>query len=722
MPVLDILLPIALDQTYSYRSAGALAPGTVVRVPLGKQEAIGVVWDAPDGAGMRGDNLKEIIAPLDWPAMAAPLRRFIDRLSQYTLQPRGMVMRMALRNPDAEADAERPILGVRLTGKEPSRPTPARLRVVEAASGGVAWRKTELSRQASVSTGVIDGLIDDGVLETFIVERRPVARVLDPAFFDPKLSPEQAEAAEALRQAVRERRFSATLLEGVTGSGKTEVYFEAVGEALRQGRQSLILLPEIALTAEFLARFAARFGDAPCAWHSHLGEGRRGRAYKAIADGEVMVVAGARSALMLPYRDLGLIIIDEEHEAAYKQDDGVSYHARDMGVLRASIEGAAVMLASATPSIESRVNADRGRYQHLLLPQRHAGRPMPKLEAVDLRRDGPKRGEWIAPRVEAEIRAVLERGEQALLFLNRRGFAPLTLCRACGHRWQCPNCSASLVDHRFRRALVCHHCGHTERRPPSCTECGTEDSLAACGPGIERLAEEAAQKFPDYRRISLSSDFPGGTERLKQELEAVASGEFPLVIGTQLIAKGHNFPNVTLAVVIDADVGLASGDPRAGERTFQLLQQVTGRAGRGDKPGRGLLQSYQPDHPVLKALLSGNTERFYAEEIAQRREAELPPFGRMAGLIVSGADKAETEKHARALALAAHGLGSAAIRVLGPAEAPIAMIRGRHRIRLLLRGPREADIQGFIRNMLAAAPKPRGSVRVAVDIDPMNFM
>ncbi len=722
MPVVDILLPIALDQAYSYRSSVDLAPGDVVRVPLGRQETIGVVWDRTEGENTRGDNLKEVIAKLNWPAMPEPLRRFIDRLSQYTMQPRGMVMRMALRNPDSEADVERPKIGVRISGKAPDRPTPARLRVMMAAEGGMGWQKAELARQASVSNGVIDGLIDDGALETYVMERLPVAHPLDPDFARPDLSEAQNAAGMVLAQSVRTGGFSTTLLEGVTGSGKTEVYFEAIAEALRIGRQALILMPEIALTAQFLTRFEQRFGGRPCAWHSHVGEGKRGRAYKAIAEGEVRVVAGARSALMLPYKSLGLIIIDEEHEAAYKQDDGVSYHARDMAVLRGMIEEATVVLASATPSIESKVNADRGRSHHLTLPTRFGERAMPLLSAIDMRREGPRRGEWIAPRLESEIRQALERGEQALLFLNRRGFAPLTLCRACGHRWQCPNCSAWLVEHRFRRALICHHCGHTERTPRACVECSTEDSLTACGPGVERLAEEVAQKFPEHQRITLSSDFPGGADRLRQELDAVANGEFPIVIGTQLIAKGHNFPGVTLAAVIDADVGLASGDPRAAERTFQLLQQVTGRAGRGDRPGKGILQSYQPEHPVMRALLSGDSAKFYKEEIALRRDAELPPFGRLAGIIVSGADKLEAEKHARMLSLSAHAIDHPSIRPLGPAEAPIAMIRGRHRFRLLIRGPREADIQSFIRTMIESAPKPRGSVRVYVDIDPMSFM
>jgi primosomal protein N' (replication factor Y) len=456
-----------------------------------------------------------------------------------------------------------------------------------------------------------------------------------------------------------------------------------------------------------------------------------------VATGEVKVVAGARSALFLPFTDLATLIVDEEHEAAYKQDDGVSYHARDMAVVRGRIEKAAVVLASATPSIETRVNAEQGRYKHVKLASRFAGRAMPDLAAVDLRREAAPRGKWISPRLASATEETLSRGEQALLFLNRRGYAPLTLCRACGHRFQCPNCTAWLVEHRFRKALVCHHCGHIERRSEICPECETPDSLTACGPGIERLAEEVAELFPDVRTLVLSSDFPGGTERLRRELDDIAQGACDIIIGTQLVAKGHNFPLLSLVGVIDADVGLSSGDPRAAERTFQLLQQVTGRAGRFDKAGRALVQTWQPEHPVIKALLSGSAERFYAEETEQRLHAGLPPFGRLAALIVSGKDRASAEAHARALVNAAHALPQTEkwilaaaggiprddeIMLLGPAEAPIAVIRGRHRFRLLVRAPRSADLQGFLRAMLGTAPAERGGVRVVVDVDPQSFL
>ncbi len=724
--IAEIALPIGIEQPYSYMiPAGmALEVGACVRVPLGTRETFGLVWEVRRGTA--GGNLKSILAKTTLPPLRPEMLRFIARISDYTLAPVGMVARMAMRDPEAEAH-EAPKFGVRLTGKPPGRMTPARARLIEAAKGGLVFRKRDLAERAACSTGVIDALVDDGVFDIVALAREARANALDPAGRAPVLSGDQSQNADALRTAVGAGGFSPFLLEGVTGSGKTEVYFEAVAAALEAGRQVLILLPEIALTPEFLARFEARFGGQPGAWHSGIAPGRRDRLWHAVADGEARVVVGARSALFLPFCALGLIIVDEEHEAAFKQDDQVRYNARDMAVLRAQIEACPVVLASATPSIESRVNVLQGRYRHLVLPDRAGGRSMPEIGAIDLRIDPPDPGKFLSPRLVHAAAEALGRGEQVLFFLNRRGYAPLTLCRACGHRWQCSHCDAWLVEHRFRRALVCHHCGHTERRPTTCVACGAEESLTACGPGVERIAEEVAEAFPDIRRITLSSDFPGGTERLRNELAAVAGKEFPIIIGTQLIAKGHNFPHLTLAAVVDADIGLVSNDPRAAERTFQLLAQVTGRAGRGDRPGRGLLQTYQPTHPVIAALLSGDHERFYAEEIAARRAAGLPPYGRLASLVVSARERPAAEAHARLLAQAGHreiralALPANEAALLGPADPPMALLRGRHRVRLILKTARRVNMQGLIRAMLREAGTPKQGARVDVDIDPMSF-
>jgi primosomal protein N' (replication factor Y) len=715
-----VLVPMPAERPYTYAVPKGMrvVPGSIVRVPLGPRQVAGIVWDG-EVENIDARKLRPIEQVFDCPPITEPMRRFVDWVAQYTLSPPGMVARMLLRAPEA-FDPEPWIEGLQHTGAEPDRMTSARARVLDAADGGLAWTRSGLAHAAGVSSTVIDGLKAQGVFETVMIPPRPVVAAPEPGYAAPELMPDQKAAADMLRTGVAASEFGVTLLDGVTGSGKTEVYFEAVAATLEQGKQVLILLPEIALTHAFLERFQDRFGAKPGEWHSDLPPRMREKVWRQVTEGTLKVVAGARSALFLPFKDLGLIVVDEEHDPAYKQEDRVFYNARDMAVVRAHIGGFPVVLASATPSVESRVNAEQRRYARAVLSGRFAEAALPHLKAVDMRRAPPARGGFLSPMLLDEMRRTLERQEQSLLFLNRRGYAPLTLCRVCGHRFGCPVCSAWLVEHRFRGQLVCHHCGHNEKRPDACPECGTFDHLVACGPGVERIAEEVVQHFPEARAIVLSSDMMGGVRRLRLELEAIAKGEADIVIGTQLVAKGHNFPNMTLVGVVDADLGLANGDPRAAERTFQLLSQVTGRAGRTGKKSHGLLQTYQPDHPVMQAIVSGNAETFYLREIAERERAVLPPFGRLAGVIVSAASRAEAEGHARALRRAAPQ--AADIFVLGPAEAPLSLIAGRHRFRLLIQGERRADMQGFVRAMLVAGPKVRGSVRVQVDIDPQSFL
>lgn len=715
----DVLVPVAVDSPYTYRVPDgiALSPGDIVAVPLGARRVIGCVWPGGRSQVPANAKLKSISAPLDAPPLSGELVKFIDWVANYTLAPRGMVLRMALKF-DEQGEAAR--TGVRLSGPPPKRLTAARERVLSLMADGLVRSKADAAREAGVTPSVINGLLDEGSLEIVELPPEPVAKNPDPEFFVPELLPAQATAAATLREAVRADKFSTHLLDGVTGSGKTETYFEAVGEAIKAGRQVLILLPEIALTNQFLDRFADRFGVRPAEWHSQVPARRRARTWDAVAKGEVAVVAGARSALFLPFRDLGLIVIDEEHDPAYKQEDGVHYHARDMAVVRGSLAGAPVVLSSATPSIESEVNARRGRYGRLSLPERFSGSAIPPLEAIDLRSEGPAKGRWIAPKLEAEVRETIKRGEQALLFLNRRGYAPLTLCRTCGHRMRCPNCETWLVEHRYRQQLACHHCGYAARSPDACPKCESRDSFVACGPGVERLEEEARTLFPEARTQVLSSDLSGGVERMRAELDAITRGEVDVIIGTQLVAKGHHFPSLALVGVIDADLGLGYGDPRAAERTFQLLHQVVGRAGREEAAGKGLLQTHQPEHPVMQALIAGDRDSFYSQEIAAREGVGLPPFGRLASLIVSAKDGPAAEAHARRLAAAAPR--DEQVRILGPAEAPLALIRGRRRWRLLAKSPRNYDLSGYLRDWLAAGPKPAGSLQVTVDVDPQSFL
>jgi primosomal protein N' (replication factor Y) len=720
--IVEVLVPVALDHTYSYGVPDGLElePGDLVGVPLGASDTLAVVWTKDPAFDPRLDNrLKQVEGKLDYPPLTPELRKFIDWVADYTLTARGTVLRMCLRM-GTQLGPERVRVGVRLLGPPPARMTAARQRVLALLHDGLARQKGEAAEEAGVSVGVIDALIDEGTLETLALPPAPVARPPDPAHAIPDFSEAQGAGGEALRASISKSGFSVTLIDGVTGSGKTEVYFEAVAENVRQGRQSLILMPEIALTGQFLDRFTQRFGSRPAEWHSELPPRKRARTWSAVAAGEVSVIAGARSALFLPYANLGLIVVDEEHDPAYKQEDGARYHARDMAVVRARIADIPIVLASATPSIETEVNARRGRYQRIKLPERFGGQSLPAIEAIDLRREPPPRGRYIAPRLANEIKLSLERNEQALLFLNRRGYAPLTLCRSCGYRFACPNCDAWLVDHRFRRRLVCHHCGFAMPAPDACPHCKAAQSFVACGPGVERLEEEVASAFAGARVLMLSSDLVTSLERMREELKSVADGHVDIIIGTQVVAKGHHFPKLNLVGIIDADLGLTNGDPRAAERSFQLLHQVAGRAGRAEGLGRGFLQTHQPDHPVMKALIAQDREAFYAAEIAAREKSSYPPFGRLASLLVSAGDAHSAENFARKLVAAAPHIDQ--VRLLGPAEAPLAVIRGRYRFRILAKSPRAFDLSDYLRGWLAHAAKPKGNLKLEVDVDPQSFL
>lgn len=718
-----VLVPLPPGQAFDYAVPEGWpvpAPGRLVRVPFGRSETIGVVWEAsPEDPGPA--TLRPLLAVLDVPPLGEGMRRFLDRAADYTLTPPGLMLRMALRCPGLGAPSAEQEALVAVPGAEPGTPVRARVLAALAERGGLPTGASELARAAGVSAGIPRAMVAAGLLARRAVSRDGPYPPLDPLAATTTLSPAQTEATSTLGAAVRAGCYSATLLKGVTGSGKTEVYLEAVAACLRAGRQALVLLPEIALTGAFRDRLARRFGAAPPEWHAGITGAERRRLWHAVARGEAPVVIGARSALFLPYARLGLIVVDEEHDAAYKQEDGVHYHARDMAVLRASIEGVPVVLVSATPSLETWVNAQSGRYARLDLPQRFGPASLPRIGLVDLRRDGPAPGRWIAPPLARAIEDRLSRGEQSLMFLNRRGYAPLTTCRACGHLFECPDCDARLVEHRFRNRLVCHQCGHSEPLPAACPACGVMDRLAAVGPGVERLAEEAADRFPGARLALLSSDTAGGPEALRAQIEAIAAGEADLVIGTQIVAKGHNFPLLTLVGVVDADLGLQNGDLRAAERTFQLLRQVSGRAGRADRPGEALIQTVAPEHPVMQAMLAGDEEAFLRREADARRAADAPPFGRLAAAILSGPNEAAVWAAAQRLAAATAPIEAIGGRVFGPVAAPIARIRGRFRVRFLVKAQRGVALQPALRAWVAAA-KTKASVRLDLDVDPQSFL
>ena len=716
---MSVLIPLALFSAYDYVAPRELAlqAGDFVRVPLGKRLVIGVVWG--DGsAEIDVAKLKPIVARLDLPPLPEVSRRFIDWVAGYSMAPLGAVLRMAMSVPDA-LEPERVIKAWALqsggANEKAAKMTASRARVIEALQDGPPRAATDLARAASVSPGVIADMGRLGLLRSVALPLPAPFGKPDGDFAGPDLSLAQQAAATAL--AALEPGVS--LLDGVTGSGKTEVYFEAVAACLRAGRQALVLLPEIALSAQWLERFAERFGAGPAQWHSELTGLERRLTWRAVLNGEARVVVGARSALFLPFADLGLIVVDEEHETAFKQEDGVIYQARDMAVVRGHLAKIPVVLASATPSLETVINVQQGRYRALDLPDRHGGALLPAISLVDLRRDKPARGSWLSPSLKTAVGETLAAGEQVLLFLNRRGYAPLTICRDCGHRMQCPSCTAWLVEHRYSQRLQCHHCGYQTRTPPACPACGARDSFAACGPGVERLAEEAAMLFPDARRLVLTSDTISGPAKAAELIRMVRDHEVDLILGTQIIAKGHNFPNLTLVGVVDADLGLNGGDLRAAERTYQLLHQVAGRAGRAQKPGKVLIQTYDSSRPVMQALKDHDRARLLEIEADDRRLSGMPPFGRLAALIISGRDEAAVETQVQAMARLAPRIEG--VSVLGPAPAPLAMLRGRHRRRFLLKSRREVALQPIIRTWTKGLKWP-GDLRLQIDIDPYSFL
>ncbi len=679
-----------------------------------------MAWEAerlPSDAEVGDNRLRPLLGVVDVPPLAAPLRRLIEWTAAYYLAPPASVVRMALASTSA-LEGARTATEYRATGHVPPRLTPQREQALERI-GDRQGLIRELASIADVSDAVIRGLVKAGALEPVIVDIDSAYPQPDPAFGPPALADAQQAAADTLIANVAEHAFHPVLLDGVTGSGKTEVYFEAVAEAIRAGRQTLVLLPEIALTEPFLKRFHDRFGCEPVAWHSGLRSTQRRRAWRAIASGEALVTVGARSALFLPYRNLGLIVVDEAHETSFKQEEGVHYHARDVAVMRGKFEACPVILASATPAIETRQQVALGRYAELKLPGRYGAAEMPTIEPIDLIQHPPERGRWIAPKLVTALEETLAKGEQSLLFLNRRGYAPLTLCRTCGHRFQCPNCTAWMVEHRLTRRLACHHCGHVMPTPRACPECKEEDSLVACGPGVERIADEVTALFPQAKTAVVTSDTIWSPAKAAEFVGRMEAGDIDIVVGTQLVTKGYHFPNLTLVGVIDADLGLEGGDLRAAERTFQQIRQVSGRAGRGAKPGHVFIQTHSPKAQVMQALITGDADAFYEAETEARRDAGAPPFGRYAAIVVSSEEQACANEVARLVARNAPQVEGMA--VYGPAPAPLAMLRGRHRYRLLVHARRALDVQDVIRDWLGALDWP-AKARVTVDVDPYNFL
>ena len=694
--------------------------GAFVEVPLGPRKVLGVVWGK--GAGdFDYAKVRSVMRVLDVAPMREEMREFLTRAADYTLTPMSAMLRLATRAPGlGDAPSMRTVY--RLGSAEPTRVTEARTKVLEVLCdyGGLSFTLGELAEMAGVGTSVVKGLVKQGAVSEEDAPRDVPYPRLDPDYGGKELSADQADGAEVLRAALRTDAYGTTLLKGVTGSGKTEVYLEAVAECLRIGRQALVLLPEIALSGEFINRVEARFGFKPAEWHSGVTMTERRRCWKMVGQGAAQLIVGARSALFLPFQNLGLIVVDEEHDTSYKQEDGVLYNARDMAVLRAAINGAQVVLASATPSLESWANVEAGKYTRLVLSSRYGPAVMPKMSAIDMRAEDLPGGKWVSPTLRDAIAERMERGEQSLIFLNRRGYAPVTLCRACGNQIGCDQCDARMVEHRFLNRLMCHQCGETKPMPKVCPHCDAEDKLSAVGPGVERMGEEITALFPDARVAVLSSDLYGSARAMKAHIEQISQGGTDIIIGTQLVAKGHNFPLLTLVGVIDADLGLQGSDLRAAERTFQLMRQVAGRAGRAEKQGEALLQTYQPEHAVIRAILVGDEEKFWATEAGERKAAGVPPYGRMAGIILSSPSVDDVFNLGAEMARRDGPLRQIGAQVYGPAPAPIARVRGRHRVRLLVKADKAAPLQKALAAWAAQFRLPTNT-RLSIDIDPQSF-
>ena len=721
MKVASVLLPLPLPEAFDYGVPDdwELDIGDHVVVPLGPRRVRGLVQEIREVTGSNR-RLREVEERLDVPSVPPSAMAFLDWAARWTLTPPGEMAFLATRGlwsppPRAERRLRR------VAGRNPARPTEARSRALAVLGDDEAASMADLARAAGVSAGVIKGLMDEGVLEVAEIQPALPFGVQDPEFSATQLSADQAAAARRLAGAIDSRTFAPVLLDGVTGSGKTEVYLEAVAHLLRQepDAQVLILLPEIALTQALMRRIEARFGAPPAEWHSSVPPPVRRQVWEGVRSGEARLVVGARSALFLPFQSLRMIVVDEEHDGSFKQEQGIVYHARDLAVARASQSQALVVLASATPSLETLANAEQGRYDWVRLAARHGAAVLPDIDLIDLRATPPDKGRWLSPPLVEAMVETLAKGEQSLLFLNRRGYAPVVLCRACGERMTAPDSDSWLVEHRYTGRLVCHLTGFSMPKPSHCPACGAADSLVSIGPGVERIAEEAAERFPEARIEVFSSDTVPDAAAARDLVRRMTEGEIDILVATQAAAKGHNFPNLTLVGVVDADLGLKGGDLRAAERTFQLLIQAAGRAGRADRPGRALLQTWLPEHPVMQALKAMDRDAFTQAEGDGRRLMGLPPYGRLAALIVSSADAETLDRIC--LDLARRIPTAERVEVYGPADAPLALVRGRRRKRFLVRADRDVDVQAYLRAWLAEFKVP-ASVRLRVDVDPYSFL
>lgn len=712
----SVLLPLPLNDPFDYASPFPLKPGTLVKVPFGSRELYGIVWEGHTSSSPK--TLKHIHNAFENVQLPAVTLKFIEWVSEYTMASKGQILKMTLAAPEAFEMKGEALYGL---VKRPQRMTPKRQKILE--FFGIHPAPLPLSDIAeilNISEGIIKGLIKENVLNQQ-GERPweiPGSRTSQPPQ-KPQLSLDQLVAAEDIKKNLDSHSFQTFLLEGVTGSGKTEVYFETIDYVLQSGGQALVMLPEIALSTQWLERFANRFGFQPAIWHSGLGKSQRKSSFRTILEGRTSVIVGARSSLFLPFSDLKLIIVDEEHDGSYKQEEGAIYNARDMAVLRARLSQATCVLASATPSLETELNVQSGKYRHIHLSDRYGGAELPQVQLIDLRKHKSKSQQWISAPLREALQETLSRGEQAMLFLNRRGYAPLTLCQSCGDRIMCPHCTVSLVQHKSFDKLLCHHCGFLTRLPSKCPICQEEGTYSPIGPGVERVYEELQTFLSKARCGLMTSDHLTTQKQIFELVQKIQNHEVDVLIGTQIMAKGHHFPLLTLVGIVDGDSALSGTDLRASEKSFQLLHQVAGRSGREKRRGQVLLQTHGPEHPVMQALVNQDRSTFFALESEQRMLLGFPPYGRLAALILSGKRADEVQKIARLLAK--HFPLTEKAELLGPAPAPLSILRGNHRWRLLLKTAKDYPPQPLLKFWLSKIELP-SSVKLQIDIDPYSFL
>ena len=726
MAVYGILLPLVFDDVFDYSFHEDLKLGQMVLVPFGREEHVGIVYKIGKSANIDDKKIKPIKQVINLPLISHKVIMFIEKVANYNFAPKGLVLKMVLGQKTNQLPKQKvQLLGLNIKDKnlDGIRITENRRAVFEFLSNEKEFEKELIIEKTGVSEAVINAMIKSGFLykkDILINEESELQKINLNKHVE--LTYEQQNASDILIKKVN-NGFSATLLDGVTGSGKTEVYFEAVAEALSLNKQVLVLVPEISLTTQWLKRFEKRFGVTPYIWHSEVSIKDKAKTWKAVSLNNAKVVVGARSSLFLPYADLGIIVVDESHDHSFKQESLVNYQGRDMAVLRAHLEQIPIILSTATPDLETIVNVEEEKYDIVKLRKRYAKATLPEIKIIDIKKDKPQKGSWgvsfIAPTLVDELKNNLERGEQSMLFLNRRGYAPLLICRDCGHRIQCPNCTSWLSEHRITGEVICHHCGFKMFTPKRCPNCASEDGLTACGPGVERIAEEVKNRFPTARVEILSSDITTNYKEISEVIRKTSNKEVDILIGTQILAKGHNFPDLTLVGVIDADLGLMGTDLRSTEQTFQLLSQVAGRAGRGEKKGFVYLQTLYPDNLVLDAVIKHDREAFIDIEKSSRLLLKMPPYGKLAAIIVSSTNNELAETTAYMLGKCAPRTDN--IQTFGPAPAPLNLLRGRYRYRLLLKTDKNVNIQKIVK-IWTSMVKIKSNVRVDIDINPYSFM